>query len=114
MEKKIGFIGLGEMGKWMSSNLLKAGNEVMVFDIIPEAVQFLTDQGAKSAGSPSEMAGQVDWLFLSLPNTEIVESVLLGPDGVISGGKSGLVVIDLSTISYLPTLEINKKLKDKI
>lgn len=113
MEKKIGFIGLGEMGKWMSLNLLKAGYEVMVSDIIPEAVQFLTDQGAESANTPSEMAGRVDWLFLSLPNTEIVETVLLGPDGVMTGGKSGLVVIDLSTISYLPTLEINKKLKEK-
>ena len=113
MEKKIGFIGLGEMGKWMSLNLLKAGYEVIVSDIIPEAVQFLTDQGAESANTPSEMAGRVDWLFLSLPNTEIVETVLLGPDGVMTGGKSGLVVIDLSTISYLPTLEINKKLKEK-
>jgi len=113
MEKKIGFIGLGEMGKWMSLNLLKAGYKVIVSDIIPEAVQFLTDQGAESANTHSEMAGQVDWLFLSLPNTEIVEAVLLGPDGVITSGKSGLVVIDLSTISYLPTLEINKKLKEK-
>ena len=113
MEKKIGFIGLGEMGKWMSLNLLKAGYAVVVSDILPEAVQFLTEQGAEPTNSVSEMAGQVDWLFLSLPNTEIVEAVLLGPDGVIDGGKSGLVVIDLSTISYLPTLEINKKLNEK-
>ncbi len=113
MEKKIGFIGLGEMGKWMALNLLKAGYEVIISDIIPEAVQFFTDQGADTANTPSEMAGQVDWLFLSLPNTEIVEEVVLGSDGVIQGGKSGLVVIDLSTISYLPTLEIGNKLKDK-
>ena len=113
MEKKIGFIGLGEMGKWMALNLLKAGYEVIISDIIPEAVQFFTDQGADTANTPSEMAGRVDWLFLSLPNTEIVEEVILGSDGVIQGGKSGLVVIDLSTISYLPTLEIGNKLKDK-
>ena len=88
MEKKIGFIGLGEMGKWMSLNLLKAGYAVVVSDIIPEAVRFLTEQGAESADTVSEMAGQVDWLFLSQPNTEIVEAVLLGPDGVIGGGES--------------------------
>ena len=71
MKKKIGFIGLGEMGKWMSLNLLKAGYDVMVSDIDPEAVAFLTDQGAESAGNPSEMAGRVDWALvmvdLSLP-----------------------------------------------
>jgi 3-hydroxyisobutyrate dehydrogenase-like beta-hydroxyacid dehydrogenase len=113
MEKKIGFIGLGEMGKWMSLNLLKAGYEVMVSDVIPDAVKFLTDQGAGTAGTPSEMADKVDWLFLSLPNTEIVEAVVFGPDGIIESGKPGLTVIDLSTISYLPTLEISKKLKEK-
>ena len=113
MEKKIGFIGLGEMGKWMSLNFLKAGYDVMVSDVIPEAVKFLTDQGAETADTPSEMADKVDWLFLSLPNTEIVEAVVLGPNGIIKSGKPGLVVIDLSTISYLPTLEISRKLMEK-
>ena len=113
MEKKIGFIGLGEMGKWMSLNLLKAGYEVIVSDVIPDAVKFLTGQGAGSAGTPSEMADKVDWLFLSLPNTEIVEEVVFGSQGIIESGKPGLVVIDLSTISYLPTLEISRKLKEK-
>ena len=58
MEKKIGFIGLGEMGKWMSLNLLKAGYEVKVSDIIPEAVQFLTDQGAGSVGIPGSIGAK--------------------------------------------------------
>ena len=113
MQKKIGFIGLGQMGKWMSLNLVKAGFDVWVMDIDPGAVKFLTDQGANAFQTPAEMAGQVEWLFLSLPGTEEVEMSVLGEKGIIHGGKAGLTVVDLSTISYLPTLEIDKKLKEK-
>jgi len=110
MDKKIGFIGLGQMGKWMALNLVKAGFEVWVQDIDPQAVAFVEDQGARSAKTPSEIAAQTEWIFLSLPNTEIVEDVIFGENGVIQGGKPGLVVVDLSTIGYLATLEINEKL----
>ena len=110
MDKKIGFIGLGQMGKWMALNLVKAGFEVWVQDIDPQAVAFVEDQGARSAKTPSEIAAQTEWIFLSLPNTEIVEDVIFGENGVIQGGKPGLIVVDLSTIGYLATLEINEKL----
>ena len=110
--KKIGFVGLGQMGKWMSLNLIKAGYEVFVSDIDPEAVRFLTDQGAKSFKTLAEMAASVEWLFMSLPNTEIVESVVLGENGIIHRGKEGLIVVDLSTIGYLPTLEMSRKLNE--
>ena len=113
MDKKIGFIGLGQMGKWMALNLVKAGFEVWVQDIDPQAVAFVKDQGARSAKTPSEIAAQTEWIFLSLPNTEIVETVIFGENGIIHGGKSGLIVVDLSTIGYLATLEINKKLNAK-
>ena len=113
MDKKIGFIGLGQMGKWMALNLLKAGFEVWVQDIDPQAVAFVEEQGARSAKTPSEIAAQTEWIFLSLPNTEIVETVIFGENGIIHGGKSGLIVVDLSTIGYLATLEINKKLNAK-
>ena len=113
MDKKIGFIGLGQMGKWMALNLVKAGFEVWVQDIDPQAVAFVKDQGARSAKTPSEIAAQTEWIFLSLPNTEIVETVILGKDGIIQGGKPGVIVVDLSTIGYLATLEINKKLNAK-
>lgn len=113
MDKKIGFIGLGEMGKWMAINIVKAGHDVAVYDIDPAAVEFVTAKGARGLGSPAEVAGQVDWLFLSLPDTAVVETVIFGEKGIMQGAKAGLTVVDLSTISYLPTLEINRRLKDK-
>lgn len=85
----------------------------MVTDTSPQAVKFLADQGAAVAITPAEMAAQVDWIFLSVPNTSVVESVVLGKSGILDGAKEGLVVVDLSTINYLATLEIEKKLKQK-
>jgi len=113
MNKKVGFIGLGTMGKWMSLNVMKSGCDLTVFDIDQQAIKFLTDQGAKSSRNPGELASQVDWVFLSLPNTEIVEQVIFGRYGLIKGAKSGLVVIDLSTINYLPTLDIARRLQER-
>ncbi len=113
MDKRIGFIGLGQMGKWMAINLVKAGFEVWIQDIDPEAVAFVADKGGKSCSTPAETAKQVDWIFMSLPNTEIVESVVFGKNGIVEGGKPGLIVVDLSTISYLQTLGMSQKLADR-
>lgn len=113
MEQKIGFIGLGEMGKWMSLNIVKAGYKVSVYDINPAAVKFLTDQGAESSQHSADLAGKVDWIFLSLPDTQAVETVIFGENGIIRGAQKGLTIVDLSTISYIPTLEIDRKLKER-
>jgi len=113
MAEKIGFIGLGTMGKWMALNMMKAGFPLRVYDVNPTAVQFLVGQGAAAAKSPADLAAEVDWLFMSLPDTEVVEKVVFGESGVAKGAKQGLVLIDLSTISYIPTLEIHRKLKEK-
>ena len=113
MKEKIGFIGLGTMGKWMALNMMKAGFSLRVYDINPAAVQFLAGQGAAAAQSPADVAAEVDWLFLSLPDTEIVEKAIFGEKGVAQGARPGLVLIDLSTIGYIPTLEIHRKLKEK-
>ena len=115
MEKtaKIGFIGLGTMGKWMALNMLKAGFAMHVYDINPEPVAFLVGQGAAAAKSPADAAAESDWLFLSLPDTELVEKVIFGENGIVRGARPGLVLIDLSTISYMPTLEIHRRLKEK-
>jgi len=113
MTARIGFIGLGTMGKWMALNMLKAGFPVRVYDINPAAVPFLTGQGAVAAESPADVAGQVDWLFLSLPDTDVVEKAIFGENGVAHGARPGLVLVDLSTIGYIPTLEINRKLLEK-
>lgn len=111
--EKIGFVGLGTMGKWMALNMMKAGYELMVTDTSPQAVEFLVDQGARVATTPAEMAAQVDWIFLSVPDTGVVDLVVLGEGGILAGAKEGLVVVDLSTIGYMATLEIEKKLKQK-
>jgi 3-hydroxyisobutyrate dehydrogenase-like beta-hydroxyacid dehydrogenase len=113
MKEKTGFIGLGTMGKWMALNMLKAGFPMRVYDINPASVQFLVGQGASAAKSPADVAVGVDWLFMSLPDTELVEKVVFGENGVALGAKPGLVLVDLSTISYIPTLEINRRLKEK-
>ena len=113
MKEKIGFIGLGTMGKWMALNMMKAGFPLRVYDINPAAVQFLTGQGAVAAQSPADVAAKVDWLFLSLPDTEVVEKAIFGENGIVQGARPGLVLIDLSTIGYIPTLEINRRLKEK-
>lgn len=113
MKEKIGFVGLGQMGKWMARNVMKAGFDLTVFDINQEAVKFLTEQGAASARNPMELASQVDWVFLSLPNTEIVENVLFGEDGVVASAKPGLILLDFGTTNYLPTLEFDRRLKER-
>ena len=113
MTEKIGFIGLGTMGKWVALNMMKAGFPLRVYDIDPAAVQFLAGQGATAAKSPADVAAEVNWLFMSLPDTEVVEKAIFGENGVAQGAKRGLVLVDLSTISYIPTLEIHRKLKEK-
>ncbi|NIQ39476.1 MAG: NAD-binding protein [Proteobacteria bacterium] len=113
MNKRVGFIGLGQMGKWMACNVLKAGFDLTVFDVSQKAVKFLADQGAKPAESAAQMASTVDWVFLSLPNTEIVERVIFGDDGLARGGSSGLVIVDCGTTSYMPTLDFHRRLKEQ-
>ncbi len=113
MAEKIGFIGLGTMGKWMALNIMKAGFPVTVYDVDREAVAFLTGQGAEPADSPADLAGRVQWVLLSVPNTEVVEEVIFGEQGLVEGAASGLVIVDTSTINYLPTLDIDQRLRER-
>lgn len=113
MAKKAGFVGLGQMGKWMALNILKAGFDLTVFDIVPGPVQELTSQGAKAARSPAALASQADWVFLSLPNTAIVEKVVFGDDGLVHGARPGLTVVDCGTTSYVPTLDLARRLGEQ-
>ena len=112
MKEKIGFIGLGEMGKWMSLNVMKAGYEVFVYDVNPAAIELLTAQGAKLSQHPADLAGKADWIFLSLPDTRVVEKVIFEEDGIIHGAKKGLAIVDLSTISYVRTVRMGQELKE--
>ncbi|MHB0871284.1 MAG: NAD(P)-dependent oxidoreductase, partial [Chloroflexota bacterium] len=113
MSKKVGFIGLGQMGKWMARNLLKAGYGLAVFSRTAQKAQFLVDQGASIVGSPAELAASSEVVFLSLPNTEVVEETIFGPGGIVEGARPGLVLVDTSTISYMGTLEIARRLAER-
>lgn len=95
---KVAFIGLGNMGGPMAANLLKAGHEVTVFDLVPAAVQELEAQGASSADSATEAAKAVDYVITMLPAGKHVESVYLGDDGLLNTVAPGTVLLDSSTI----------------
>ncbi|WP_200957458.1 2-hydroxy-3-oxopropionate reductase [Paenibacillus sp. Root444D2] len=112
MKMKVGFIGLGIMGKPMSRNLLKAGYELVVLGTSKSASE-LAAAGAKTASTPKALAELVDVIITMLPNSPQVNEVVLGPNGVIEGAKSGAVVIDMSSIAPLTSQEIARKLAEK-
>jgi 2-hydroxy-3-oxopropionate reductase len=95
---KIGYIGLGLMGKSIARNILKAGFPLVVHNRSRAAVDELAAEGAQAAGSPAEVASQVDVVFTNLPDTPDVELVALGKKGIIEGAHAGLVYVDNSTI----------------
>lgn len=110
---KIGFIGLGIMGKPMSKNLIKAGHELTVFDIVDSAVKELESMGAKSARSSKEVAARADLVITMLPDSPDVEKAALGPDGVFEGIRSGSTYIDMSTISPVTSKKVAETAKTK-
>lgn len=110
---KIGFIGLGIMGKPMAGNLLKAGHEVVVYDISAAPVAELVEAGAKAGVSPKDVAARSDIIITMLPNSPEVKEVVLGKDGVIEGAGAGAVVIDMSSIAPLAAKEIAAALAEK-
>lgn len=103
---KVGFIGLGIMGKPMAKNVLKAGYELTVFDINKDAVKELVEAGATEATSNADLASKVDVVITMLPNSPHVKSVVLGENGVIEGAKPGTVIIDMSSIAPQASKEI--------
>jgi 2-hydroxy-3-oxopropionate reductase len=110
---KVGFIGLGIMGKPMSKNLLKAGYELVVCDVVKAAVDEVVAAGATAAATPKAVAEQTDIIITMLPNSPHVKQVVLGENGVIEGAKKGAVVVDMSSIAPLASREIAKKLAEK-
>jgi 3-hydroxyisobutyrate dehydrogenase len=113
MDKQIGFIGLGIMGKPMALNLIKAGFDVTVYNRTASKAEQLVSQGAKKASSPAEVAGQTTVVITIVSDTPDVESVILGKNGVIEKIRPDSVVIDMSTISPEATREIAARLKEK-
>lgn len=98
----IGFIGVGTMGGWMATNILKAGHRLTVHDLRSEVAKPLLDNGASWADRPKAVAEASDIVFSSLPGPKEVEAVAIGKDGIIEGIRPDGVYIDLSTSS--PTL----------
>lgn len=96
---KLGFVGLGAMGGRMAANLIKKGYEVTVSDVNPEAVKAAVALGAAAAEKNSELARDKDIILTSLPNAAIVESVILGKDGLLEGAQAGALIVDLSSIT---------------
>jgi 2-hydroxy-3-oxopropionate reductase len=107
-KKKIGFIGLGVMGKPMSLNLIKAGYFLMVYDINKDAINEVVKAGAKQGNSPAEIGKNCDVIITMLPNSPEVEEVLTGENGVLQEAKAGSVVIDMSSISPITAVRIHK------
>ncbi|MCM3651119.1 2-hydroxy-3-oxopropionate reductase [Metabacillus litoralis] len=106
MTKKIGFIGLGIMGKPMALNLLSKGFQVTVNDLNKEAVQTLVDSGAVASESQKMIGESCEVIITMLPASHHVKQVVLGDNGVLSGAKQGTVVIDMSSISPVVSKEI--------
>jgi 2-hydroxy-3-oxopropionate reductase len=98
MIKRIGYIGLGLMGKPIASNLLKAGFELTVHNRSQASVQELVSLGASEAGSPAQVAEASEVIITNLPDSSDVEKVVLGSEGILEGLSEGEIFIDNSTI----------------
>ncbi len=110
---KVGYIGLGLMGKSIARNILKAGFPLTVHNRSRGAVDELVAEGAREAHSPAEVAAQVDVVFTNLPDSPDVEKVVLGEKGILEGAHEGLVFVDNSTIKPASARMIAEKLKAK-
>jgi len=110
---KVGYIGLGLMGKSMARNILKAGFPLVVHNRSRSAVDELAAEGAVPASSPAVVAAQVDVVFTNLPDSPDVELVALGKNGVLEGAHKGLIFVDNSTIKPAVARRIARRLAER-
>jgi 2-hydroxy-3-oxopropionate reductase len=113
MKNKIGFIGLGIMGKPMSKNLLKAGYELVVYNRSRPSMDEVVAAGAKPASSPRDVAEKTKIIITMLPNSPDVQEVVLGENGIIEGAQKGSILIDMSSISPHVTRAVASRLSEK-
>ena len=111
--QKVGFVGLGIMGKPMVRNLLKAGFPVTVYDIVEDAVKTLAAEGATPAKSAKEVAEGQDMVITMVPNGPIVRSLLKGEDGILAGVKPGTIIADMSSVTPVESQEFAGLAKEK-
>ena len=110
---KIGFIGLGVMGKPMALNLIKAGYKLLVSDINEEPINELIKAGAEKGENPKQIAENCEIVFTMLPNSPHVEEVVCSKNGILEGAKPGTIIVDMSSISPIVAQSIYKKAKEK-
>lgn len=108
--KKLGFIGLGNMGGRMTRCLVDAGIEVLGFDPQPGAAQ---KAGARESRDVDQVAAECDLILLSLPDSNVVEKVMLQPEGLLAHCRSGQIIVDLSTAAAASTVRLHGLLRDK-
>lgn len=109
---KVGFIGLGIMGRPMAKNLLKAGVELMVSDLNPEAVADVVEAGAEN-GTYAQIGADCQVVFTIVPTGEIVKEILFGKEGVASSLKEGSIVCDMSSVTPVESRECYERLKQQ-
>ncbi len=107
---KLGFIGIGNMGRPMATNLLKANHQLAIYDLNPKPLEELAKMDAVVKGQPSEIPPSAEVIFLSLPSHGAVEEVMLGVGGVVSTLKKGQIVVDTTT--SLPS--VSRKIAEKV
>jgi 2-hydroxy-3-oxopropionate reductase len=110
---KVGFVGLGIMGRPMALNVMKAGHAMTVWARRAESMKPLLDAGAKGGKSPAAVAAQSEVVFTMVSDTPDVEEMILGPQGIVHGANPGTVVVDMSTISPVATREMAIKLMER-
>ncbi len=110
VDTKVGFVGLGIMGKPMARNLLNAGYPLTVHNRSRASVDELSHEGSIRARSPRQVADAADIIITMLPDSPDVESVALGPDGLIEGAREGQLLVDMSTINPLVSQKIGAAL----
>lgn len=110
---KVGFIGIGAMGKPMAKNIMSAGYPLVVNDVNEAVIQELVAAGAKRADSPCELARQVDVVITMLPNSAIVEAVVFGEQGIFAGAKPGFAIIDMSSVAPTFTQKMAKAASER-
>lgn len=96
---RIGFVGLGVMGKRMAKRIRDKGYKLIVFDVSHEAIGEFNDMGIEAAASPANVASGTDIIFMSLPNSHTVSTVVLGENGLLSTARPGTIIVDLSSIT---------------
>ncbi len=110
---KIGFIGLGIMGKPMVRNLRKAGHELVVYDIFAKSVDEMVGEGIERGASAKDVAARTDLVITMLPDGPEVEQAVLGPGSVLEGVHAGSIVVDMSSISPLVSQKMAAACKEK-